>query len=133
VGVAKGQSQIQSQTPVPSAPTRCSSPITEYPPGQWINAGLMSFLRYCAQKYDDEDYLEYFVLLKRERLGIDVYKVAIVDIKKREKLEDILVDNIHIPSGTIERWLKDFDDWYVSIKGTVFMDRENVGAENVGV
>jgi len=79
-------------------------------------------LTYCAQKYEDEDYLGCFTLLSRERLGIDVYKAALFDTQKREKLEEILIDRISIPAGTVQRWLEDFDEWYTIVKGTVPID-----------
>ena len=114
---AKVQAQAHAQQS--SVPKRSSSLITEYIPKEWIARGLTAFLTYCTKKYEDEDYLGYFLLLSRERLGIDVYKAALFDAQKREKLEDILIDRINIPAGTVQRWLEDFDEWYAIVKGTV--------------
>jgi hypothetical protein len=116
--VAKVQAHVQQ----PSVLKRPSSPITEYIPKEWIARGLTAFLTYCAHKYDDKDYLGYFILLSRERLGIDIYKAALFDAQKREKLEDILIDRIFIPAGTVQRWLEDFNEWYTIVKGTVPID-----------
>ena len=98
---AKVQAQAQAHAQQPSVPKRSSSPITEYVLKEWIAKGLIAFLTHCTKKYEDEDYLGYFLLLSRERLGIDVYKAALFDAQKREKLEDILIDRINIPAGTV--------------------------------
>jgi hypothetical protein len=66
-------------------------------------------------------YLGYFILLSREKLGIDVYKAALCDAQKREKLEEILIERIIIPAETVQRWSEDFDEWY-----TVFLIRRFV-------
>jgi hypothetical protein len=114
--------QTQSQSQQPPVLKRPSSLITEYVPREWIARGLTAFLMYCARKYEDDDYLGYFISLSRDRLGIDVYKAAMFDAQKREKLEEILIDRIMIPAGTVQRWLDDFDEWYTIIKGTVPID-----------
>ncbi len=120
--VAKVQAQAHAQSQQSPVLKCSSSPISEYLPREWIAWGLTAFLTYCAQKYEDEDYLGCFTLLSRERLGIDVYKAALFDTQKREKLEEILIDRISIPAGTVQRWLEDFDEWYTIVKGTVPID-----------
>jgi hypothetical protein len=119
-GIANANAQAQ----VPVILKRCASPITEYPANQWTHRALSDFLRYCTTKYNDEDYLGYGVLLSRERLGIDLYKAATVDSVKAEKLMDSLEDRVNIPSGTAQRWLDDFQEWYMMIKGSVFHESD---------
>jgi hypothetical protein len=119
-GIANANAQAQ----VTATVKRCASPITEYPASQWTRRAVSDFLRYCATKYDDRDYLGYYVLLCRERLGIDLYKAATVDAVKAEKLGDSLEDKVGIPSGTAQRWCEDFQEWYATIKGSVFQESD---------
>jgi len=117
-GVANANAQAQVSVPVPATMKRCVSPITEYPASQWTGRALIDFLRYCATKYKDEAYLGYCILLSKERLGIDLYKAATVDAVKAERLVDSLENRVNIPSGTVQRWLDDFQEWYATIKGS---------------
>jgi hypothetical protein len=105
---------------------RCVSPITEYPAAQWIDSGLIDFLEYCATKYNDQCYMGYWRTLAKQRLGIDLYKAATIDSAKAQALADSLRDYVEVPSGTIQRWLDDFEEWYAIIKGTVVVSSVRV-------
>jgi hypothetical protein len=124
VADANALADANTRAQIPLIAKRCASPITEYPATQWNHRALSDFLRYCATKYKDDDYLGYWVLLSRERLGIDLYKAATVDTVKAEKLMDCLEDRVNIPSGTVQRWLDDFKEWYMMIKGTIFQESD---------
>jgi hypothetical protein len=95
--------------------TRCTSPITEYPPNEWNRAGLEAFLKYCTEKYQDQYYINSYGMLSIERLGIDVYKAAIVDdTLRRDLMEDLKA--LSIKKGMLRRWLTDFEAWYAIIR-----------------
>jgi hypothetical protein len=114
------KSQIDNSIPV----KRCVSPITEYTASQWIDSGLIDFLDYCANKYNDQEYNKYWRLLAKERLGIDLYKAATIDSAKATALAHSLSDLVDVPAGTIQRWLPDFEEWYTIIKNKRMNDIE---------
>ena len=76
----------------------------------------MDFLDYYTIKYNDQEYNKYWRLLAKERLGIDLYKTAIVDSAKATALVHSLSDLVDVSVGTIQRWLSDFEEWYEIIK-----------------
>jgi hypothetical protein len=81
-------------------------------------------LAYCTNKYGDSQYNSYWPALSKERLGIDLYKAATVNTAKAEVLIETLLERVCISSGTVQRWLDDFEEWYATIKGSVFTQFE---------
>lgn len=101
--------------PANDSSARCASPITAYPPHEWNHAGLEAFLKHCAEKYQDQYYMDLYATLSTERLGIDIYKTAIEDaVVRKELMEDLKA--LNIKSGMLRRWLVDFLAWYKTIK-----------------
>lgn len=116
------KSQADNSIPI----KRCASPITEYPASQWVDRGLIDFLDYCANKYNDQEYNKYWHLLAKERLGIDLYKAATVDPEKAIILAHNLSDLVDVPAGTIQRWLPDFEEWYAIIKNMKRISHDDI-------
>jgi hypothetical protein len=79
-----------------------SSPIGSYAPHEYYRSALRDYTSWCAKKYEDDEFIEAFQQLQKEKIGIDlIEKISI----------EILTAKCGLTHGTAERIKENFCKW----------------------
>jgi hypothetical protein len=91
------------------------SPLKGVEPKNYNGVALESFLKRCSEYYEDPDYLDSFEAMKRDKIGVDLFKDA---LKCKMEMESLLKDlqKCGIKSADARRMVKAFALWYSSDK-----------------
>ena len=91
---------------------RTISSIKDFHPKEYNGAGLLAFLTWCREFYDDDAYLDVYPSLREEMLGIDLFYKAMISTTKATMLLMDLKSEAKLKSGMAQRLLTDFPIWF---------------------
>jgi hypothetical protein len=92
-----------------------SSPIKGFRPRDYNDVGLKTFLEWCRDRYEDDEYMDIFPILSSKKMGIHIFKKTIENKQKIDEILQILMERCMITPGIAQCLIDDFPVWYKKI------------------
>lgn len=86
--------------------------VREFTPQQYNSDGLLAYLQFLRDKYNDDVYLDVYGILSEQRVGIDIFKSATVcDASAKDLLKE-LKEDLGLKVGVARRLVEKFQAWH---------------------
>jgi hypothetical protein len=114
-GIQTVPATIDVQVPAAASRAAFCSPVRGVLHRDLYTEGLMSFLMWCSDKYDDQDYLDCYAALNDQKVGLQFFKGAIRDREKSKDLFELLTVHAGLKAGIAWCLISEFAEYYETL------------------